>query len=610
MSILIPTTEHSLVYAKEGWSALAPSLQESVHWFLYQTTVAFKLGVFGVFVLGVLVWLLEREIKRRQIVERVQGRINAVNTSIKNRYERIRAEIERESRIAAQLLPHVLFVFAFTVFVIVFQDAVYLVARGFGSWAVVVGFPVFFSTKRMIEYDLLRRSRKKTSNPQDLGVSSDENDDSDVDDSASVGSSSGTMPGNRILRELNTNPHLERIQGAVELILHRARRRFMSSDSFTPPAIEDLFTAETIGDLDSIVDWLRYWSVLSCALFLEQFPLTGHFLGFVPIWPEVRLGFALWLQLPFTRGCDLAFKFVVPVIDMYIKKIPALQEANKTVGATLQQRSMIAKTLSMFGFVSERTVQRFLRVTEKNGTMILISVPFLMSPNFVTKIGVLIVGLSFPAHSSVTAILEFDRFKEYCAGKLRRGSDGDEADEEVFSGESILFWLEYWVVYVLQSLAIAPLQPVFGWWFPLWDQIHLCSLLWLQLTYFSGAHHLFNLAVLAARVYRRRRRASARTARRRASSIMGPVEKIQNIVGGRPPQMLDAIAEQVQSESAEGEMSGGSMDDAGSVVVIEREESSQAPDFPQTPEPVVFETKPEPRRASSSASRRKSDSSQ
>jgi hypothetical protein len=73
-----------------------------------------------------------------------------------------------------------------------------------------------------------------------------------------------------------------------------------------------------VHDFDGILDWLRYWTVLSLCLFWEQFPLVGHFLAIIPVWPEMRLAFALWLQLPVTRGCDWAFLVVVPFLDKYV----------------------------------------------------------------------------------------------------------------------------------------------------------------------------------------------------------------------------------------------------------------------------------------------------
>jgi len=42
------------------------------------------------------------------------------------------------------------------------------------------------------------------------------------------------------------------------------------------------------------VYWLKYWAVFAIALLAEQFPLIGHVLGLVPIWPEIRLLFAVW----------------------------------------------------------------------------------------------------------------------------------------------------------------------------------------------------------------------------------------------------------------------------------------------------------------------------
>jgi hypothetical protein len=304
------------------------------------------------------------------------------------------------------------------------------------------------------------------------------------------------------------------------------------------------------------MEWLRYWSVLSVCLFLEQFPFTGHFLSVIPVWPEIRLAFALWLQLPVTRGCDWAFSGVVPLLDRYVKKIPALQLAQNQMGAaTVEQRGIVVSILSSVGLVSKKTGKKLMKATEMNGTLIMVAIPFMLSPSFITKIGVLVVGLAFPAHASTTAVLELEHFK-----KDLKKHDGDETDDAAANhagadaGEQSVFWLEYWVVYVIFSLVHAPLATVFGWWFPLWDQFHLAILLWMQISYFSGAHNVFKVAVVIGRVWRRRRRAAMRR-RRSASSVPGVQEKIENIVGSIPllsPLLVAATSPGPDDRSSEG----------------------------------------------------------
>lgn len=132
------------------------------------------------------------------------------------------------------------------------------------------------------------------------------------------------------------------------------------------------------------------------------------------------------------------------------------------------------------------------------------------------------------------------------------GAQEPEEDHAAHSdaGEQSVFWLEYWVVYVLFSLIHAPLATMFGWWFPLWDQFHLAILLWMQISYFSGARNIFNIAVVVGRVWRRRRRAALRR-RRRTSSVPGVQEKIEDIVGSIP-LLSPLIVAAAQSTGIEG----------------------------------------------------------
>jgi len=67
----------------------------------------------------------------------------------------------------------------------------------------------------------------------------------------------------------------------------------------------------------------------------------------------------------------------------------------------------------------------------------------------------------------------------------------------------------------------------------LWDQLHLAIVLWLQISYFSGAHHIFNIAIRLGRAWRKRHREMLRR-RRRASSVAGAKEKFEEVMRAIP----------------------------------------------------------------------------
>lgn len=189
MSILIPTTEHSLVYAKEGWTALEPSLRQSAFWFAFETSLTFKLGVFATILGLILIWLLEREIKRRRIFERIQARVdqimsrvNAIKQATQERYASIKAEIERESRIAAQILPHFLFLIFSIGIIILFPDILFQLSRGFFAWSVIVGWPMIISIRHLLKLDEIRRTKLKKINPNDETLSSNSSSDDEEEE--------------------------------------------------------------------------------------------------------------------------------------------------------------------------------------------------------------------------------------------------------------------------------------------------------------------------------------------------------------------------------------------------------------------------------------------
>lgn len=549
LSVLIPATDHSLVFAKEGWVALEPSLRQTSLWFVYDTSPAFKLGVASFLGFAFAVWLLERELQKRQISQKIARRVGQAKARLQSvsdwfhvKYSAVKDEVAQKSKVAAMLLPHVLYVVACVTGYFFVGDLVAPLSRGFAAWFVTIGVPVGFGTQKLLQYDAVCRERMRVQQPDNADLSSDDDgegndNDKEDNDGAEVGATAVAK------FQLPTTPRSEYMESAILSV----RKRFLSDASLTSPMHDTygVLTADTVKDFDPVLAWLRYFAVLSVCLLWEQFPITGHFLGLIPVWPEIRLAFSLWLQLPITRGCDWAFLVIVPFLDKYVKKLPLVADSSTgLLQQTEQHRGLVVTLLSSLGLVSKKTGKKLLKATEANGNVILLSIPFLLSPTFVTKIGVLVVGLAFPAQASTTCILEIEHFKQRLA--LSKKNDADEVAQEEdagSSGEQSVFWLEYWIVYVLFSLLHGAAATVFGWWFPLWDQMHLIMLLWMQITYFSGAHHVFNTAVVIARVYRKRRRALARAvaATRRKSrldSVATPQEKIDGLMVSMLPSSM------------------------------------------------------------------------
>jgi len=103
------------------------------------------------------------------------------------------------------------------------------------------------------------------------------------------------------------------------------------------------------------------------------------------------------LQLPFTRGADLAFDYVVPLLDKYFRRMPVAHVSS-------EQQSLVLNLLVAVGVLNSQSRNRLVEIMDTGGPLILVSLPFLISPSFVTKIGVLLVGLAFPAHSSAAVV--------------------------------------------------------------------------------------------------------------------------------------------------------------------------------------------------------------
>jgi len=441
LAVVIPTSEQSFVYAREGWSAFEPSLKQSLVWLVYESSPALKASLAGLAGLLAALWFAEREIRRRRWVEKASVRIGAVKArydaatrAAGDRLRAVQADVARTSKLLALLLPHLIVLASGALLMLVAPDVTAYCSRGFAAWGVMAGVPLVASTRL-----LLPSAGDAGAPPPSSSASSDSGLEGDADDD--------------FRPDMLTSAALA------------VRKRFISdADDVTVRPWMPSSTEQAA----SATFWLKYWSVVATLSLVEQAPGLGHVLGLVPVWPEMRLVLGVWLQLPLTSGADVAFQWMVPLMDKYFRRMPAVSG---------ERQGMALQLLAGTGLVSESTRAHLAEVMSTGGPVLVLSLPFFISPSVVTRLGVLLVSLAFPAHASAAAVMR---------------------------GEPSPAWLEYWIVFALFSPVYAALEGVFGWWLPLWDQMHLVALLWLQLPYFWGARRVFAVVVLAHRAWRRR----------------------------------------------------------------------------------------------------------
>lgn len=146
LSILIPTTEKGVLYAKEGYSVLQPSVLSSLKWLVQDSSKEFKIAsTLIVCVLSGFI-VLEREIKKRKIIETVGNRIQTNVNTIKTKYFALKEEVGRANRMAALFLPHMIYLSLICLFFISFQRKDYEILNdGYFSFVLILGMPILRS---------------------------------------------------------------------------------------------------------------------------------------------------------------------------------------------------------------------------------------------------------------------------------------------------------------------------------------------------------------------------------------------------------------------------------------------------------------------------------
>ena len=542
ISILVPTSQKTFVLTRDSFIALQPSLLVTWEYFK-NTSPMFKLALGGTTAaVGLTVYLLQ-EAKKRKLVEKISNGYYLATDYVSYRYNRVAQTISKRSRLLGRILPHMLFFVIIGAMLVIIPDFVSVFAKGVGGWFVVIGWPVMLSTRALVYYDekynariakfATRRRKTSKRRPSLLPVPLDTEGG---DENKSRQGSFFDMAQNvwQNIRAPFTSDAQSTIDGQEDeddseeemrpYLTLKNKKYYKTMRGVRPlmyPKVldtDDESALEQIFELDDVLFWFKYWLMLAFPLVLEELPVTGHILAFMPMWPSVRMCYSMWLQSPGTRGAALAFNIAVPFVGTYWKRIELLSPSSKSTnfigGLVLNQLP-----------VGERIKNYFAEIVEADGSLVFTTLPFFFMPSFLASIGFVMVGLIKPMYSGIVSVLSVEAAAIEAKKRL---SEKDEVDltrfppreskmvRRMFRDQQntpnltvasaslhCTHWLEYWVVYTLFMFCIGLASSVL-FWIPFWGQFQLGLVLWLQLPYFRGARRLFKR--LLTNYYRFRKR--------------------------------------------------------------------------------------------------------
>uniref|UniRef100_A0A7S3LQJ1 Uncharacterized protein n=1 Tax=Aplanochytrium stocchinoi TaxID=215587 RepID=A0A7S3LQJ1_9STRA len=449
------------VTAMEKWSlllfslgqrtvkVLQPGAQSFASWFLSVrliTKVYIGIGLITIF----MIWLLQREIKRRKYVQRAYDKIRRLSNRFTDFYNGIIDEIRYESRILAEMVPHLVFA-AVTVALLVFAPAlVDETSKGVEGRLMMYGVPMVLSSRALFKYE-----RKEL-----MAIAQQNQDVPETSSKAAKGKD------NSFFSKIYTSLIGDKESSGVY--------------KYTQDPAVLLQSYENLGP---VLYWLRYWSVLAAILVIEPLfsMVNTEYTPFriLKLWPHVRLLFMLWLQMPGTNGAYLAFKWIIPLVHRYFRAVNVSDIDVKQSGLFVTLLS------SLLGPLNGAKVQE---IVGTSGGAILAAMPFLFIP-FTTSLGCTVFGLLRPIHAGIVTILAVENLAE-TARIIQDGNNNSNESININSrqqntlnlaGTSMMcvHWLEYWLIYpsitsLMDSIPFLPLT------------IQLLVILALQIPYFHG----------------------------------------------------------------------------------------------------------------------------
>lgn len=483
---------------------MQPSIKASIDWLL-NAPLPVKLAFAGGALVLVLLVLLQREIKKRKIVERVAASVQSVADAVSGRYNRFAASVADVTETGAEILPHVIFAIMAGALLVTVPKLFVEFSQGFGGWLVTIGIPIIFSTRALIMYDiaytkrikmfLQKRQRRPSTLPRPEKKAP-----------TVIQSVYRSLFGKSEEEEVEQKPKEDGmlyVVGSKNIRQPVKTLKGVSAMGYPAAMDKDLKSAaKQYDELSSVTYWMRYWTVIAVPLMAEQLPVSGHVLSVLPFWPPMRTLYAAWLQLPGTNGAHLGFEAVVPLAGRYWGKIAVAAPSEKTGNFLLSQ-------MVNFLPIPESVKNQIFEVLSTGGIFVVLAVPFLVFPPLIVNAAATIAGLARPIYTSITAIVALESAANEVMQKvndpneraamtaqrrsiIRSIQDVQVPENLTVAGSSLQCtqWLEYWVVYTIFMFVYGALTTVF-FWFPLWFHMQLVVTLWLQLPYYRGSRAVF-----------------------------------------------------------------------------------------------------------------------
>merc|ERR1711988_1471912 len=253
------------------------------------------------------------------------------------------------------------------------------------------------------------------------------------------------------------------------------------------PTGKSMYVLETSQATNERAKALIYWVVFSLVSFIHgiipYIPFASRMLQSIPYNHELLFIFFLWLQLPWTDGSSVVYRFIIPIVNRYMNRLP-----KPSLPGDNEKRNLVMRLIIDY-FVPAKYRGNVLDILLHGGTIVF-GIIFFFTPSFLTGLGCLLVGIVFPYYASMSVLGQ--------EALISSKAVSDQAEElEAYHKlklelcDKMLWWIQYWIVYFTFSFLFDAMTTAFNLdAIPLWYHGKLATIMWLQLPMTRGAEAL------------------------------------------------------------------------------------------------------------------------
>eukprot|EP00597_Dinobryon_sp_UTEXLB2267_P002150 CAMPEP_0170062188 /NCGR_PEP_ID=MMETSP0019_2-20121128/3503_1 /TAXON_ID=98059 /ORGANISM="Dinobryon sp., Strain UTEXLB2267" /LENGTH=444 /DNA_ID=CAMNT_0010268263 /DNA_START=456 /DNA_END=1786 /DNA_ORIENTATION=- len=227
---------------------------------------------------------------------------------------------------------------------------------------------------------------------------------------------------------------------------------------------------------DALGHKVLLWIVLAiyhaAVTFLSLVPFSYHILAFLPVVKEFIIISIVWVQIsPAFAG--LLFKTAITPVLRRVASLLLANHLQEVDSRTASKSRTLFGVLEMMRIIN-KSQAAFLTSLFQDGVATFLALLFILMPNPLASVGMVIIALLLPAfRSSCTSPLVI-------TSRQQRFSHGDSDSVAISVAEQHKQWLEYWV-----CIAVLWAMRIYG--MKMWPSVVMLCSLWLQHSYFLGA---------------------------------------------------------------------------------------------------------------------------